>query len=115
MAAICGVLPLTSRTIDAAAESWSAGLGGMADYWSAAFSEGRTPADMALDGLRWWQLMADRRPPRWASRQRIVRRSRLTRLRDYTPARHTDVVPTRHSAAAEAAALRLEERSADQA
>ena len=94
MAAMCGVPPLTSRTIDAAAESWSVAVGGMADYWSAAFSEGRTPADVALDGLRWWQLMADRRPPRWASRHRIVRRSRLTRLRDFTPARPTDVVPT---------------------
>jgi poly(3-hydroxybutyrate) depolymerase len=94
MAAMCGVPPLTSRTIDAAAESWSVAVGGMADYWGAAFSEGRTPADVALDGLRWWQLMTDRRPPRWASRHRIVRRSRLTRLRDFTPARPADVVPT---------------------
>ena len=38
--------------------------------------------------------MADRRPPQWASRQRIVRRSPLTRLRDFTPARPADVVPT---------------------
>ena len=91
---MCGVPPLTSRTIDAAAESWSVAFGGMADYWGAAFSEGRTPADVALDGLRWWQLMADRRPPQWASRHRIVRRSPLTRLRDFTPARPADVVPT---------------------
>jgi poly(3-hydroxybutyrate) depolymerase len=94
MAAMCGVPPLTSRTIDAAAESWSVAVAGIADYWGAAFSEGRTPADVALDGLRWWQLMADRRPPRWASRHRIVRRSPLTRVRDFTPARHADVVPT---------------------
>jgi len=94
VAAMCGVPPLTSRTIDAAAESWSVAVGGMADYWGAAFSEGRTPADVALDGLRWWQLMADRRPPQWASRHRIVRRSALTRLRDFTPARPADVVPT---------------------
>ena len=66
----------------------------MADYWSAAIAERRTPADVALDALRWWQLMADRRPPRWASRQRIVRRSPLARLRDFTPARPADVVPT---------------------
>ena len=49
---------------------------------------------MALDGLRWWQVMTDRRPPQWASRQRIVRRSPLTRLRDFTPARAAEVVPT---------------------
>jgi poly(3-hydroxyalkanoate) synthetase len=94
VAAMCGVPPLTSRTIDAAAESWSVAVAGMADYWGAAFSEGRTPADVALDGLRWWQLMADRRPPQWASRHRIVRRSALTRLRDFTPARPSGVVPT---------------------
>jgi hypothetical protein len=72
---VCGVSPVTRRTIDAAVETWSAALSGMADYWSAAIIERRTPADVALDGLRWWQLIADRRPPQWASRQRIVRRS----------------------------------------
>jgi poly(3-hydroxybutyrate) depolymerase len=94
VAPVCGVPPVTRRTIDAAVDSWSAAVSGMADYWSAAIAERRTPADVALDGLRWWQLMADRRPPRWASRQRIVRRSALTRLRDFTPARPADVVPT---------------------
>jgi poly(3-hydroxybutyrate) depolymerase len=84
----------TRRTIDAAVDTWSVALSGMADYWSSAIAERRTPADVALDGLRWWQLMADRRPPGWASRQRIVRRSPLTRLRDFTPARPVDVVPT---------------------
>jgi poly(3-hydroxybutyrate) depolymerase len=66
----------------------------MVDYWSAAVADRRTPADVALDGLRWWQLMGDRRTPQWASPHRIVRHSRLTRLRDFTPARATDVVPT---------------------
>ena len=36
---MCGVPPLTSRTIDAAVESWSAAVGGMADYWGAAYRE----------------------------------------------------------------------------
>jgi poly(3-hydroxybutyrate) depolymerase len=94
MAAMCGVAPVAGRTIDAAAESWSAAVTGMADYWSEAIADRRTPADVALDGLRWWQLMAERRPPQWASRHRIVRRSPLTRLRDFTPARAGDVVPT---------------------
>jgi poly(3-hydroxybutyrate) depolymerase len=66
----------------------------MVDYWSAAVADRRTPADVALDGLRWWQLMGDLRTPQWASPHRIVRHSRLTRLRDFTPARATDVVPT---------------------
>jgi poly(3-hydroxybutyrate) depolymerase len=66
----------------------------MVDYWSAAVAERRTPADVALDGLRWWQLMGDRRTPQWASPHRIVRHSRLSRLRDFTAPRATDVVPT---------------------
>jgi poly(3-hydroxybutyrate) depolymerase len=94
VAPVCGVPPVTRRTIDAAVETWSAALSGMADYWSGAIGELRTPADVALDGLRWWELMADRRPPQWASRQRIVRRSPLTRLRDFTPTRPADVVAT---------------------
>jgi poly(3-hydroxyalkanoate) synthetase len=91
---VCGVPPVTRRTIDAAVETWSAAVSGMVDYWSAAVAERRTPADVALDGLRWWQLVGDRRTPQWASPHRIVRHSRLTRLRDFTPARATDVVPT---------------------
>ena len=94
IAPICGVAPATSRAIDAAFDTWSATVSGMTEYWSAATAERRTPGDVALDSLRWWQLMADRRPPQWASRQRIVRRSPLTRLRDFTPARPADVVPT---------------------
>ena len=94
IAAMCGVAPATSRTMDAALETWSAAVGGLTDYWSAAIAERRTPVDVALDSVRWWQLMADRRPPQWASRQRVVRRTPLTRLRDFTPARAADVVPT---------------------
>jgi poly(3-hydroxyalkanoate) synthetase len=91
---MCGVGPVAARTIDAAVETWSVAASGMTDYWSAALAERRTPADVVLDSMRWWQLMTDRRPPKWASRHRIVRRSRLTRLRDFTPARPADVVPT---------------------
>jgi hypothetical protein len=91
---VCGVSPVTRRTIDTAVDTWSAAISGMADYWSAAIAERRTPADVALDGLRWWQLMADRRPPRWASRQRIVRRSPLTRLRDFRPTGPSDDIVT---------------------
>ena len=94
IAPICDVAPGTSRAIDAAFETWSTAVSGMTEYWSAAIAERRTPGDVALDSLRWWQLMADRRPPQWASRQRIVRQSPLTRLRDFTPARPADVVPT---------------------
>src|SRR3954453_10882454 len=38
--------------------------------------------------------MTDRRPPRWATRHKIVRRTRLTRLRDFSTPSPSDVVPT---------------------
>jgi poly(3-hydroxyalkanoate) synthetase len=38
--------------------------------------------------------VAERRTPEWASRHTVARRSPLTRLRDFTPERAADVVPT---------------------
>jgi poly(3-hydroxyalkanoate) synthetase len=92
--AACGVPPITRRGIDAAVQTWMAGVSGATDYWAGAIGDRRTPADVAADGLRWWQLMTERRPPAWASPQRIVRRSALTRLRDFTAPGAGDVVPT---------------------
>ena len=91
---MCGVGPSSRRALDAGVATWSAAVSGMADYWSSALADRRTPVDVSLDALRWWQLVAERRPPHWASRQRVVRRSPLTRLRDFTPARPANVVPT---------------------
>jgi poly(3-hydroxyalkanoate) synthetase len=91
---MCGVPPGSRRALDVGVATWSAAVSGMADYWSGAFADQRTPLDVSLDAVRWWQLVAERRPPDWASRQRVVRRSPLTRLRDFTPARPADVVPT---------------------
>jgi poly(3-hydroxyalkanoate) synthetase len=91
----CGVASPPRRAIDAAVQTWSTAFTGLTDYWAGAIADGRcTPADVAADGMRWWQLMADRRPPRWSSPHEIVRRTPLTRLRDFTPAGAADVVPT---------------------
>ncbi|HZC29450.1 MAG TPA: alpha/beta fold hydrolase, partial [Gaiellaceae bacterium] len=90
----CGVPPVTRRGVDAAVETATAALRGAADYWAGAIADARTPLDMAIDGLRWWQVMTDRRPPRWATRHTIVRRTPLTRLRDFSGAAADDVAPT---------------------
>ena len=74
--------------------TWGVAVNGLADYWTGALAERRSPLDMSLDALRWWDLVADRRAPQWASKHRIVRETALTRLRDFTPARPADVVPT---------------------
>jgi poly(3-hydroxybutyrate) depolymerase len=90
----CGVPPVTRRGLDSAVDTATTALRGVADYWAGAIADARTPLDMAVDGMRWWQVMTDRRPPRWATRHRIVRRTPLTRLRDFSPASPSDVVPT---------------------
>src|SRR4051795_3285140 len=82
----CGVPPATRRGLDSAVETATAALRGAADYWAGAIADARTPLDMAIDGMRWWQVMPDRRPPRWATRHEIVRRTPLTRLRDFSAA-----------------------------
>ncbi len=94
IAPVCGLPATERRSTDSALAMWSAGITGAADYWTGAIAARRTPADMALDGLRWWQLMTQRRAPRWASSPAIVRDTPLTRLRDFSPARPSATVPT---------------------
>src|SRR3954470_903885 len=90
----CGVPPVTRRGMDAVVETAATAIRGVGDYWAAAIADARTPLDMAVDGLRWWQLMTDRRAPRWATPHAIVRRTPLPRLRAFPPAGPDDVVPT---------------------
>jgi poly(3-hydroxybutyrate) depolymerase len=90
----CGVPPVTRRGLDAAVETATTTLRGVADYWAGAIADARTPLDMAVDGMRWWQVMTERRPPCWATRHKIVRRTPLTRLRDFSAPAPSDVVPT---------------------
>jgi poly(3-hydroxybutyrate) depolymerase len=90
----CGVPPVSRRGVDAAFETATAAFTGLTDYWTTALLQARSPVEVALDGLRWWEIMTERRRPRWATRHRIVRRTPLTRLRDFTPADPADVVPT---------------------
>src|SRR5919112_3364268 len=90
----CGVPPVTRRGMDAAVETTTAAVPGVAEYWVSAVTQARSPLDMAIDGLRWWQLMTERRPPRWATRHRVVRSTPLTRLRDFSAPSPAAVVPT---------------------
>src|SRR4051795_13327886 len=90
----CGVPPVTRRGVDSVVETATAAVRGVADYWAGAIAEARRPVEMAADGMRWWRLMTDRRPPRWASAHTIVRRTPLTRLRDFSAARPGDAGAT---------------------
>jgi poly(3-hydroxybutyrate) depolymerase len=90
----CGVPPVTRRGMDAAVETTTAAVRGVAEYWASAISDARSPLDMAVDGMRWWQLMTERKPPRWATRHRVIRTTPLTRLRDFSAASPSKVAPT---------------------
>ena len=86
-ASVCGVTPVSRRAIDAVVRDVERHRHGDGRLLERGDRRARTPVDVALDSLHWWQLMTERRAPRWASRHRIVRRGRLTRLRDFTPSR----------------------------
>jgi len=90
----CGVAPSNRRAFDAAVQSWTAAFTGATDYWAGAIATGRSPAGMVEDGMRWWKLVTERRPPIWATPHRVVRRTALTRLRDYSAPEPSEVVPT---------------------
>jgi poly(3-hydroxybutyrate) depolymerase len=90
----CGAPTVSRRGLDTAVDTTTTAMRGVADYWAGAIAEARTPIEVAVDGLRWWQLMTDRRPPRWATPHRIVHRTPLTRLRDFSAAAPDDIAPT---------------------
>jgi poly(3-hydroxyalkanoate) synthetase len=79
---------------DAALSTWGAAVAGTTDVWTQAIVGGRTPAELGLDALRWWGVMAERRRPGWASHPRVAGRTPITALRDFTAPRAADVVPT---------------------
>jgi poly(3-hydroxyalkanoate) synthetase len=67
--------------VDAAFAVW----GGWLDYTSSALAHSRlTPLDLTEDALRWWELVADRREPYWATRHRAVRSWPQARLLDFS-------------------------------
>jgi poly(3-hydroxybutyrate) depolymerase len=74
--------------------AWAAAAEGAADWWSAALRRGATGPELMLDGLDWWGAMIDRRRPSWTSPNTVVFESLVARLRDFSPDRPADVVPT---------------------
>jgi poly(3-hydroxyalkanoate) synthetase len=87
------VLP-SQRMVDTALRTWGAAVAGTTDVWTQAIAGRRSPAGLGLDALCWWEHVSGRRRPGWASRPRVVHRSPLTALRDFTPREAADVVPT---------------------
>src|SRR3954454_6819409 len=59
----CGVPPVTRRGMDATVETTTTVMRGVANYWAGAIADARTPLDIAMDGMRWWQGVAGPPPP----------------------------------------------------
>ncbi|MEA2296252.1 MAG: hypothetical protein QOE86_3891 [Solirubrobacteraceae bacterium] len=73
---------------------WAATAEAAGSYWGGALERRATPLDVAEDALRWWEVMTDRRPPRWSSPNVVVRDWGHARLRDLSQGSTDDVVGT---------------------
>ncbi len=74
--------------------AWAAAAEGLVDWSAAAFRRGATPLELLGDWIRWWDAATDRRPPAWSSPNRVVLESPVARLRDFSTAPRSRVVPT---------------------
>jgi poly(3-hydroxybutyrate) depolymerase len=72
--------------------SASAAIG--AKYWQDAIVRGATPYDLAVDGLRWLQIVGSRRAPTWSTPNEILSSSAIMTLRDFSVGGSAKVTPT---------------------
>jgi poly(3-hydroxybutyrate) depolymerase len=57
-------------------------------------TRGASPSDLAMDWIRWWTAMAERREPRWSSSNQVVFEAPVARLRDFSSAEHSQAIAT---------------------
>jgi poly(3-hydroxyalkanoate) synthetase len=72
--------------------SSSAAIG--ARYWQNVITRGATPYDLAVDGLRWLQIVGSRRAPNWSTPNRILSSTPIMALRDFSIGDTARVAPT---------------------
>jgi poly(3-hydroxybutyrate) depolymerase len=88
-------LSSVTRYVESSIEVSLAVARGASDYWAGALSRGATPWDVALDGLRWFEAMTDRRPPVWSSPNEVVLDvPGIAQMRDFSAGSQARVVPT---------------------
>jgi poly(3-hydroxyalkanoate) synthetase len=73
---------------------WRASVEEGTSYLLRAARTGATPLSATNDVLRWWSAMSDRSEPEWASPNEIVLETPIARLRDFSTAPASQVVPT---------------------
>jgi poly(3-hydroxyalkanoate) synthetase len=85
---------MLGRSWTSGLDVWSATLDGTLGYWREARRRNLTPLDVAGDLSRWWAESSNRRPPEWATPNRVELESPLARLRDFSHDDNARVVPT---------------------
>jgi poly(3-hydroxyalkanoate) synthetase len=65
-----------------------------ARYWQNAVVRGSTPYDLAVDGVRWLQIVADRHPPTWSTPNEVRSSTPVMVLRDFSIGDTAKVAPT---------------------
>jgi poly(3-hydroxybutyrate) depolymerase len=84
----------TSAVTRSAFNAFEATVAGTAEYWTAAIKRGATPVDVTIDAIDWWTAMFDRKTPDWTSANEVVLDADFARLRDFSGATRSSVVPT---------------------
>jgi len=74
--------------------AWGAALDGLSTWYAGAIERRATAPELALDWMRWWAAATQRRRPQWASPNEVVFEAPVARLRDFSPAGHSRVLPT---------------------
>ena len=73
--------------------TWQAATCAGLRYWADAVERRATPLELASGSLRWLELVTRKGTPDWATPNRVVDASPITRLRDFSVARDTGVGP----------------------
>jgi poly(3-hydroxybutyrate) depolymerase len=85
---------LAGRATESLLACLSASVEGGLAYWAGALERRAGPLELLDDGLRFTELTARRRPPRWSSPHEIVFETELARLRDFSAGSRARVAPT---------------------
>jgi poly(3-hydroxybutyrate) depolymerase len=86
--------PAGAALVDDGFAAWTAAVDGLTDYWTSAVRRQATPVTVGLDVLRWWSTATQRARPQWTLPNQVVFDAGIARLRDFSVAGETDVVPT---------------------
>src|SRR6266567_6006004 len=74
--------------------AWGAALDGLTDWWTGALRRGSTPQELLADWIGWLGVATDQRRPQWSSPNEVVFEAPVARLRDFSTARRSRVLPS---------------------